>query len=1047
MLMTDSQTIVPAKPKRHKLYTRNESPFSLELFNNPSAEYRGTPFWAWNTRLEARQLASQIAVFKRMGMGGFHIHARTGLNTPYLGDKFMDFVRLSLEEAQAHEMQVWLYDEDRWPSGFAGGMVTREPQFRAQHLLLTRIPYNGTVAAASLISNAHARRFENGILLARYVVNFKCSRLTDYRLLGTNEPLPETGTVWYAYLETAEPSPWWNNQTYVDTLNPAATKKFIEITHERYKTAVGEHFGMTIPAIFTDEPQFTHKVLPNRADDSGDLFLPWTPDLETTYRAIHGTSPLETLPEVFWERDDTVASPARYRYHDHIAERFSSAYADTLGNWCGENGLMLTGHMMEEPTLESQTSALGEAMRSYRAFHLPGIDMLCDRREYTTAKQAQSAAHQFGRPGVLSELYGVTNWDFDFRGHKAQGDWQAALGVTVRVHHLTWVSMAGEAKRDYPASIGYQSPWHLEYPLIENHFARLNTAMTRGRACVRIGVIHPIESYWLCYGPHDQTNIEREERETQFQNLTQWLLFGLLDFDFIAESLLPDLCPNANSVPLEVGHARYDVIIVPGLRTVRSSTLERLEAFVDLGGTVIFAGELPTLENAIPSERALRLSERCQSIPFARSRLLEVLKPWGELTVTLKDGRIADSILHQIRDDGAERFVFLCNTDIDRDRNNSSIRLQGHWQVSQLDTLTGEIRRLATSFEYQQTVLNWDFAAHGHLLLHLEPGLDNTGESLDQTAWQEISRLTDPVPVTLSEPNVLLLDRAEFRLNDEPWAAITEILRIDNVLRTRLGFPLKMDAIAQPWTVTEQTQAIHTVVLRFCIETQVRVENPQLALEDASTAEIWLNGNPISHATNGWWVDEAIQTVRLPLLEAGTHILEIRRAYNTQTNLEWCYLLGDFGVQVRGTQAHLTEPIRELCWGDWTRQGLPFYAGNVTYHARLESADKILALEIGHFKTPLISVELGDQPLGKIAFAPYRLELPALEAGTHSLEITAFGNRVNTFGALHNVDPATLWYGPDAWRSEGIRWSEEYQLKPMGVLVAPRILAKLEGDS
>lgn len=123
--------------------------------------------------------------------------------------------------------------------------------------------------------------------------------------------------------------------------------------------------------------------------------------------------------------------------------------------------------MMEEPTLRSQTAALGEAMRSYRSFDLPGIDMLCAYFEYTTAKQAQSAVHQYGYEGMLSELYGVTGWDFDFRSHKLHGDWQAALGVTVRVHHLSWVSMAGEAKRDYPASINYQSPWFREYPLIE----------------------------------------------------------------------------------------------------------------------------------------------------------------------------------------------------------------------------------------------------------------------------------------------------------------------------------------------------------------------------------------------------------------------------------------------------------------------------------------------------------------------------------------------------------------------------------------------------
>ncbi len=68
--------------------------------------------------------------------------------------------------------------------------------------------------------------------------------------------------------------------------------------------------------------------------------------------------------------------------------------------------------------------------------------------------------HQYGREAMMSELYGVTDWDFDFRGHKFHGDWQAALGVTLRVPHLSWVSMAGEAKRDYPASINYQVPWY-----------------------------------------------------------------------------------------------------------------------------------------------------------------------------------------------------------------------------------------------------------------------------------------------------------------------------------------------------------------------------------------------------------------------------------------------------------------------------------------------------------------------------------------------------------------------------------------------------------
>ncbi|GHV26249.1 hypothetical protein FACS189498_4530 [Spirochaetia bacterium] len=242
----------------------------------------------------------------------------------------------------------------------------------------------------------------------------------------------------------------------------------------------------------------------------------------------HGESLAEGIPELLWNLSGGRISPIRYHYHDHIAERFAASFADQCGAWCKAHGLMLTGHMMEEPTLESQTHSLGEAMRSYRSFQLPGIDMLCDRREFTTAKQAQSAARQYGRPGVLSELYGVTNWDFDFRAHKLQGDWQAALGVTVRVPHLSWVSMNGEAKRDYPATFNYQSPWYEEYSYVENHFARIAQALTRGKAVARVAVIHPVESYWLHWGDKENTSAIREQMEQNFLQLCDWLLRGFI---------------------------------------------------------------------------------------------------------------------------------------------------------------------------------------------------------------------------------------------------------------------------------------------------------------------------------------------------------------------------------------------------------------------------------------------------------------------------------------------------------------------------------------
>ncbi|MFR5407945.1 MAG: hypothetical protein ACLTGY_04845, partial [Blautia faecis] len=181
-----------------------------------------------------------------------------------------------------------------------------------------------------------------------------------------------------------------------------------------------------------------------------------------TYKEKYGVNLLEVVPELLWELPGATYgaySVHRLLYHDHLTEGVVSAYCDTIADWCEAHNIAMTGHYMSEPTLYSQTLRLGEAMRCYRKQQLPGVDILCGDPEYSTIKQAVSVARQNGREGVVSELYGVTHWDFDFKGHKLQGDWQTALGVTIRVPHLAFMSMEGEAKRDWPASINYQSPW------------------------------------------------------------------------------------------------------------------------------------------------------------------------------------------------------------------------------------------------------------------------------------------------------------------------------------------------------------------------------------------------------------------------------------------------------------------------------------------------------------------------------------------------------------------------------------------------------------
>jgi len=337
---------------------------------------------------------------------------------------------------------------------------------------------------------------------------------------------------------------------------------------------------------------------------------------------------------------------------------------------------------------------MGEAMRAYRSMQFPGIDMLCDRTEYNTVKQASSVSRQYGRGGVMCEMYGVTGWAFTFEGHKGQGDWQAALGVTLRVPHLAWSSMEGEAKRDYPACIGYQSPWYKEYKTIETHFARINSALTRGRPLTRVAVIHPVESFWLCFGPKDKCFEEMEFRDQAFANLTEWLLKAHIDFDFISESLFPDQTPvDEIGATLPVGHCAYEVVIAPNMRTIRSTTLERLQRFAACGGQVLVAGLAPTLLDARVPQSA-PIIKGATSIVWSKAQILSALEPFRDLKMTVSESTLyrtqgyrADSLLYQMRREGEEQFLFIANTDRKQSCPiDGSIR--GEWQV-EVSTVMG----------------------------------------------------------------------------------------------------------------------------------------------------------------------------------------------------------------------------------------------------------------------------------------------------------------------------------------------------------------------
>ena len=1036
-------------------YANKSESLPDELFLTPTSSFRGAPMWAWNTKLDKQQLLRQIECFQKMGMGGFIIHVRAGLKTEYLGKEYMDCVRSCVEKAKQLGMLCWLYDEDRWPSGTAGGQVTRNRKYRARYIVFTPHKRGNNYCNNAEAFNDHQEKYR-GYLIARYHIDLKDGFLCDYRRLDDSEPDPDDENVWWAYLEIAEETAWYNHQTYVNTLDKEATQCFINYTHEAYHKEVGDEFGKTIPAIFTDEPQFREKQCLSFPEEKKDIVIPYTDDFDDTYFEEYGEHILDTLPELIWQLKDNSISTSRYRYHNHLCDRFASGYIDVIGKWCDEHHLMFTGHLMQEPYLSTQTQSVGEAMRLYHSFQLPGVDMLCNGKEYTTVKQAQSVSRQYGRPGVLCEMYGVTNWDFSFKDHKLMGDWLAALGVTTRVHHLAWLSMAGERKRDYPASISYQSPWYTEYPYIENYFARINTALTRGNPQVRVGIIHPIESYWLFWGPEQQTADYRQEMENHFQAITDWMLFGLIDFDFISESLLPSLYPTAEAGTLKVGEMKYEVIIVPESVTLRKSTIECLERFSDCGGKIVFAGHIAQYIDGTEDDRVVKLAQQCQQIPYSKNAILEAVSSFRDIDILDNQGKRADNLIYQMRREGANRWLFICHVNttnktnilnqifnIESDwREARTIKIKGRFSAKLYDAIKGEIKDWPTQIDGDITAIQISFYCHDSVLLFLEPSdismeckIENEGFSVRHKS----EYLPEPAAVHFSEPNILLLDQAEYQLDNSNWNDKEEILRIDQKLRDQLGYIQRHYGKAQPWLEKPRDEE-HLVRLKYRITSETEVSDALIALEYSENMKLRLNGEQINLKTcTGFYVDESIKTFRLPMLHTGENEMIAEICFKDDTDLENMYLLGDFGVKVTGRKAIITKKEKNLLFGSLGTQGYPFFSGNVTYDCDYASDGSRVALCIPKWAGSVISISVDGEKKGLIALEPNALELGKLNAGTHRISITVFGNRFNTFGAIHNCVDHYQWFGPNSWRTQGTEWSYQYQLKATGILSTPMI--------
>ncbi len=1021
-------------------------------FLNPGVEWRGKPFWSWNGKLEKDELLRQIDMLKEMGMGGFFMHSRTGLETEYLGDEWFELINACADYAESIGMEAWLYDEDRWPSGLAGGIVSKHPEYRQKAILLEIDPSgDGQNVIAEFLCDL------DGVVCTNVEQTFLSAQLSQSGQAGT--PTPRT-RLRFSVVEQGK-SGFYNGFTYIDTMNRDATEAFLKSTHEKYAAKCGDRLGKSIKGIFTDEPHrgalldgFSMYM------ENGEYTVPYTQKLFEEFEKRFGYDLKEHLPELFLQVEQAFQpahgqtgmsapqikriSPVKWHFVELLQQLFLENFAIPCNEWCKTHNLILTGHILHEDNLTAQTAMSGSVMRYYEHMAAPGVDVLGEgNRNYWIVKQLTSAARQTGKTQLLSELYGCTGWQMPFAGHKAVGDWQALLGINLRCHHLSWYTMRGEAKRDYPASILHQSPWYKEYSHVEDYFARFGLMMAQGEPVCDLLVLNPVETFWaqVHLGWSKGLGLQDEHLKTleeKYQTLFTWLLESQVDFDYGDEEMMGRLGVVEDGV-LQVGCAKYKTVLISGMETIRASTLAVLNEFCEKGGRVIVAGDAPRFINAVEEPQNIEHAiSNFEGIAWDKEALLSAL-PEQQAVVDAPD------IFGQLRKTEDGLIFAALNVNRDERRENATVRIKTDLPVFEFNCETGDISAVDAEISNGWKIFKTDFPKGGNKIW--VAGDRNVAAPVKEKMERGHScrRIEGPFEFSLSEPNICVLDAAEYRIDGGEWQSEKDVLKIDREIREGHGILRRGGEMLQPWfTAQHPVKELCDVELKYSFEIETMPERIDLVIEEPENFKVEINGRELDVSVSEPWIDIAFHRIRIPadFPSIGKNEITLKTRYKENSNLEAVYLLGDFGVELVGqassvsrgacvgagehTLRKIVPMIGKIEVGDICPQGFPFYSGAITYHLSLpEGAERLRLPGIGG-----ACAKVDGQILG---WDPFEAEV---EGGMTDVEVVL--TRRNTFGPLHDAGGPRDWNGPDHWLTEG----EEYSLSP--VLIPSGLLLPVE---
>ena len=560
-----------------------------ERFRQPPREFGILPFWFLNGELDPDEMRWQLREFREKGMPGLILHGRYGLETPYIGETYLDRIDLAVAEAAKLDLKTWVYDEMNWPSGTADKRVLKaRPDLAQRYIECVTLDVRGPWFACLTGEDSRYLDFERSTPIAAFAIGSDgeiidlTPNLSFEKVLPWQAP-PGNWRMLYIVEKTAE--------YYIDALDPESTAEFLRIGYEPYEQRANGNLGTQIPGFYTDEPAMHYYM------SSQDMpIVPWTKDMFRRFRERNGYDLRTRLPHLFVDLGPESAR-VRFDFYESLTDFYSDAYYRQIGEWCASRGLVFTGHLLYEEWLRGMIRAEGNAFRHYEHLHVVGVDHLYpvigerdNPGEHVAIKLASSAAHQNGSERLLCESFGGMFMDATMQRMKWIADWEYVLGVNLLNPHGFHYTLEGPRKRDWPPSMFYQYPWWRHYGDFSEYISRLSYLLTGGRHVAKLAVLWPMTSMFANYTPQARNRFD-SRTESDFNVLTDMLLRLHHDFDYLDDAALAGA--EVGQGWLRVGDEQHELVVLPPITHLKLAGLERLEEFVAAGGRLLGMVFLP----------------------------------------------------------------------------------------------------------------------------------------------------------------------------------------------------------------------------------------------------------------------------------------------------------------------------------------------------------------------------------------------------------------------------------------------------------------------